>query len=256
MAYTLLDKSAVVCGISAARLWGIGLPLSLDLGLDQRLHLSRPPELGPSRRAHVIGHVLTLRGNEFTTEFGVRLTTPQRTWLDLAAVLPLDDLIVAGDSIICEHNWEFPRPRLALASMQELSEILHAHAGARGAKAARAALTQIRVGADSPPETRMRLSLIRNGLPEPTLNVVVRDARGRAVLWPDAAYPEFRVALQYDGVHHGNVDQHRRDIRRADITASVGWREVRVSLDDLRGDGRQLIAKTKQALEAQGWHTR
>ena len=49
----------------------------------------------------------------------------------------------------------------------------------------------------------MRLALVQAGLPEPALNVVLRNGLGHPVVWPDAAYPDQRLALQYDGVHHG-----------------------------------------------------
>ena len=67
------------------------------------------------------------------------------------------------------------------------------HPGLRGVRTARAALELIRVGADSQPETKMRLSIVRAGLPDPVLNyMVLLGAYGNPVLWPDAAYPEHR----------------------------------------------------------------
>lgn len=68
---------------------------------------------------------------------GVRLTSPARTWLDLASVLALDDLVAAGDALVNEHGPEFPAVREATATIQELGEILDAHAGARNIRIAR-----------------------------------------------------------------------------------------------------------------------
>ncbi|MBT2514130.1 hypothetical protein [Arthrobacter sp. ISL-30] len=35
---------------------------------------------------------------------GLAVTSPARTWLDLASVLDLDDLVVAGDFLVCGYN--------------------------------------------------------------------------------------------------------------------------------------------------------
>lgn len=118
----------------------------------------------------------------------------------------------------------------------------------RGVRKARLALDLIRVGADSAPETMMRLALVQAGLPEPLLNVVLRNGLGHPVVWPDAAYPDQRIALQYDGAHHGDADQYRRDIKCQSLTEGLGWREVRVQKSDLEGDRPFIIEKVKAAL--------
>lgn len=108
-----------------------------------------------------------------------------RTWLDLASLLSIDELVAAGDSIIVEHGEDFPVPRRPLATVSDLQKIVGRHPGMRGVKKARLALDLVRVGSDSAPETMMRLALVRAGLPEPTLNVVLRNRMGQSVVWPD-----------------------------------------------------------------------
>jgi hypothetical protein len=179
---------------------------------------------------------------------GVRLTSPARTWLDLASVLSIDELIAAGDSIVVEHGDDFPVPRRPVASIFELKKIVAKHPGMRGVKKARLALDEVRIGADSAPETIMRLALVRAGLPEPVLNVVLRNGFGHPMVWPDAAYPDQRIALQYDGVHHGESEQYLRDIRRQSLTESLGWREIRVQKSDLEGHRPFVVEKVKTAL--------
>lgn len=171
-----------------------------------------------------MGHQLALLPDEVVELDGVRLTSPARTWLDLASVLGVDDLVVAGDSLVCEHGPEFPFPRDALCRIEDLRSVVARHPGSRGVRKARAAVELIRVGADSPPETRLRLLLGRAGLPELVPNLVVTEADpwggpGRSVLWPDAACPQWRVALQYEGVHHNGEDQYLRDIASANSAA-------------------------------------
>ncbi|MEV7661539.1 hypothetical protein [Paenarthrobacter sp. NPDC089316] len=202
------------------------------------------------------GHLLTLLPEEVDEYDGVRVTSPARTWLDLAALLTLEELVAAGDHLVCSHGADFPAPKDALCSIAELTEIVRRHPGMRGVRTARAALELIRVGADSAPETHMRLALVNASLPEPVLNHVVRNHFGDPVLWPDAAYLEFRVSLQYDGQHHGGADQHVRDIERQERSLAHGWLEVRISKNDLQGDRPAVVHKVRRALESRGWCAR
>jgi hypothetical protein len=255
-AYTDLDDDSILSLASAARLWRAPLPGGLEE--DWRIHLARPRGRSTPRRVNVVGHQLALLPDEVVELDGVRLTSPARTWLDLAAVLGVDDLVIAGDSLVCEHGPEFPVPRTALCSIEELRGMVARHPGSRGVRKARAAVELIRVGADSPPETRLRLLLVRAGLPEPELNHVVWGedpwgGQGSPVLWPDAAYRQWRIALQYEGAHHNGEDQYWRDIRRADTAARFGWLEVRLSRLDLAGVHPAALRKVRSALASRGW---
>jgi hypothetical protein len=69
------------------------------------LHLSKPRALPSVRRKGVLGHtVLTLEDETEVVE-GISLSTRSRTWLDLARILPLNDLVSMGDEVI-----RIPRP--------------------------------------------------------------------------------------------------------------------------------------------------
>lgn len=250
-AYTELDDESVLSLGSAARLWAVPLPRRLED--DWRIHLARRRGFSTPRRVNVVGHLLTLLPGEVVELDGVRLTSPARTWLDLAAVLSLDELVVAGDALVCEHGPEFPVPRDAWCGIEELRAMVARHPGSRGVRKARAAVELVRVGADSAPETRLRLALVRARLPEPALNQVVWSDLGVPVLWPDAAYPQWQVALQYEGAHHNGEEQYLRDIQRADTAARHGWLEVRLSRLDLAGEHPAAARKVRIALESRGW---
>ncbi|WP_246527668.1 endonuclease domain-containing protein [Pseudarthrobacter albicanus] len=253
-AYTELDCSSALTHISAARVWRTALAWRLED--DWRIHLSRRPGFSMPRRVNVVGHLLTFLPGELVEYDGVRLTSPARTWLDLASMAGVDELVIAGDSLVCSHGPEFPAPREPLCTVADLRPMVSKHAGVRGVRAARAALELIRVGADSQPETSMRLALVRAGLPEPKLNHVLWGVHGAPVLWPDAAYLEWRISIQYDGAGHGGPEQYLRDIRRDSATREYGWLEVRVSKDDLAGDRPAVVRKVRAALESRGWRAR
>ncbi|MFH5880394.1 endonuclease domain-containing protein [Arthrobacter sp. NA-172] len=196
----------------------------------------------------MVGHQLTFKPGEVIVFDGVRLTSPARTWLDLAQLMTIDGIVAAGDSIVVEHGENHPRPRKALASVEDLKAMVAAHPGMRGVRQARLALDLIRVGADSPRETQMRLLLVQAGLPEPTLNHVIFNTWGAPAVWPDAAYVKERIALQYDGWHHGEPEQYQRDIKRQALTERLGWRELRIYHDDLLGLRPEVVRKVRWAL--------
>ncbi|MBT2595550.1 hypothetical protein [Arthrobacter sp. ISL-72] len=90
----------------------------------------------------------------------------------------------------------------------------------------------------------------------PELNYVITDEWGQAAVWPDGAYPEERIALQYDGVHHADPIQVRSDTRRRTVTERLGWREVRVFKEDLEGDKPFVIEKIKAVMRFGGHRQR
>ncbi|GAA3317752.1 endonuclease domain-containing protein [Arthrobacter ramosus] len=246
--YIELDPECCLSHGSAARIHRISLSKALEE--DWRIHLARPGERWKPRRRNVVGHQLTFKPGEVIVLDGVRLTSPARTWLDLAQVMSIDDIVAAGDSIVVEHSENHPRPREALATIEDLKAMVAAHPGMRGVRKARLALDLVRVGADSPQETQMRLILLHAGLPEPTLNHVIFNEWGAPAVWPDAAYLKERIALQYDGRHHGEAEQYQRDIRRQALTERLGWHEVRVHHEDLLGPRPEVVEKVRRALWA------
>ncbi|KQQ99899.1 hypothetical protein ASF72_17685 [Arthrobacter sp. Leaf141] len=250
-AYTDLDDTSILVSLSAAHVWGA--PLPPGCGADWRIHLARRRGFSFPRRVNVVGHVLTFLPGEVVEYDGVRLTSPARTWLDLAALLSLEDLVAVGDFLVCAHGKSFPVPRDAICSAEDLRAIAARHPGMRGIKTARAALDMVRVGADSAAETRMRLALVEAGLPEPTLNHVLWGPRGAPEVWPDAAYPEWGIALQYDGSHHAGREQYLRDLVRHDRTVALGWIEVRVGRRHLEGERPTVVPLVRRALQSRGW---
>lgn len=245
-AYTGLDRSSVVTHHSGARVWEFSLPSWMQE--DWRIHVARDRDGSKPRRRNVVGHRMTFRPGEAVMHDGVRVTSPARTWLDLAGLLTVDELIAAGDSAVVAHGSDFPRPRTAACTIADLRRMVSAHPGMRGMRTARLALPEIRVGADSPQETKMRLILARTSLGEPLLNHVIRNSWDQPAVWPDAAYPEQRISLQYDGGHHGDPQQYLLDIKRQSTTERLGWTEVRVGKEDLEVAKPFVVEKVRAAI--------
>ncbi len=190
-----------------------------------------------------------------TTHRGFRVTSPPSTWVMLAADLALPDLVALGDAVI-------RRPRIAGTSRLERQpfatlEDLHAEIdrGRRpGLVAARRALPLLSPHSASAPESHLRLRLREWGLPDPALDVDVRDASGRLLSCTEIAYPEFRVAFEYEGDHHRvSRAQWDRDIEKAREYTAARWITVRVTARLLYATPERLRGIAEATLRSRDW---
>ncbi|XAS66393.1 DUF559 domain-containing protein [Micrococcaceae bacterium Sec5.7] len=244
-ALSAATPGAWISHLTAAILHGLWLPSWFR---DCReLHLSKPRALPPVRREGVLGHTVLVFADEVMELDGTHISTPARTWLDLARILPLDDLVAVGDQLVRR-----PRPGLenraeAWATIPQLQEMLKRHPKLKGIVKARQAMELIRVGADSAPETFLRLALTASGLPEPELQlrIVQGDPYSPAA---DLGYREHQVGIQYDGGHHLSREQQSRDNRRDESFNSAGWRYFKFNADDLADDFRGAVRRVRLAL--------
>ncbi len=252
VAYQLAVPDSVISHITAAALWGFWLPLDLQASTD--IHLTRPPGSRGPRRCGCIGHTGPLLACDIVRGRKAVVTGPERTWCDLAAVLELDELIIAGDFLLKRRSPFSTEAKLATAAA--------AMTRRRGCAAAREALLWIRPRTDSAKETELRLLLVRAGLPEPAVNCAILDGEGRLgdggryVEEPDMMYGKYKIALQYDGGHPISEAQRRRDIGRDEQIIELGWRVLRFTqqdLDDPWSTGPAAVARTRCALLERGW---
>ena len=151
----------------------------------------------------------------------MRTTTPLVTALHLAATVPQEDAVVAVDQMLASGMVD-------LAPLRSLAAVARGPGSAR----ARAVCALADERAESPQETRLRLVLHRNGLPAPVPQYVVRD-RGRRIARVDFAWPDRRVAVEYDGAWHAESGQFGRDRRRINRLLAAGWQVVFVTAADL-----------------------
>ncbi|MCB5283401.1 hypothetical protein QK292_02510 [Arthrobacter sp. AL08] len=247
---TLVTQFSAASHATAFLIWDFPgfLPGSSAPGI----HISRPDTMAIPRRRGVIGHVGQFFDDEITRLDGVLVTTRTRTWLDCARKMSIDELTVVADHLLRHPRPAFENRSAPYASPEQLAEMLDRHRGTPGIRKARLALEQARIGADSGPETRLRLALGRAGLPEPTLNAVTVLGSG-IVREPDMAYPEHRVAVEYEGAVHSAAAQIVRDIAREEDFNGAGWILVRISKRHMENDARAAVAKVLTALAGRGW---
>jgi len=231
-----LDDGQFLSHTTAGRIWGMRMPSRIT---DDEVHVSALVPHNAPRARGIVGHRLQERAVESTLIHGIPVTTPGETWRHLSTLLTLDELVVAGDALLARR-----RP---LATPPELVRALARHAGARGVRRLRAAHGWVRAGTDSAPETRLRLLLVRAGLPEPEVNPTVVLRRFGAA-HPDLAYRDARVAIEYDGDHHrSDRRQFEHDILRLESFARDDWRVIRVVAAHLRHPDA-LVLRVRAAL--------
>jgi hypothetical protein len=173
---------------------------------------------------------------------GIPTTTIERTIFDLCSIrsdvlvdMAVDRALARG---ITNHG------RLAAA------EVRLATKGRRGAARFHRVMARRTDGAsapESPAERQLAYALVRQGLPEPTVQFEVRDADGRLAARCDLAYPEWRIVIEYDSVqeHTGRSALLRDSARRNAITA-LGFTPVVATVDDLRNRCVQLASVIRQ----------
>lgn len=242
----------VFAGITAARLWG--LPVATLWEQSEALVIGVPAGATRTRASGV-------RTREFDpTRLRPGALDDLPTLGAASAVMSMAretseaDLVVLIDALITPSK-KYPGlqlPRRPFTTVEELTAFVARRRGTHGAAAFGRALERARPGAESPQETRSRLTIVDAGLPEPVLQLEVWvDGTRRAVI--DLAYPDWLIAIEYEGEHHlTDPKQWAKDIRRQELLESLGWIVIRVTKADLSDGGRQLVRRVRAAIARRG----
>lgn len=169
------------------------------------------------------------------------------TCLSLGVLLPLDDLVAVIDFVVTGDRGEKP-----LSSFAALDDFLGDGRRLPGMSPLRRARPLARRGAWSRPETHLRLVALRAGRPEPVLNVALAHPSGRTLI-PDLGWPDFRVAAEYNGIHHDEPDQRVHDLGRIDDFTDIGWTTVNVDRNELYPHPGSVVARIARRLVEHGW---
>lgn len=138
------------------------------------------------------------------------------TWADLASLpeISVAQLVVIGDAILW---WRHGRPP------NLLSDEVARRRGMPGVVLLREAVGLVRTRSASPMESLMRLGFVEAGLSEPELNAAVRTTDGEWLAEVDFLWRGSRVIGEFDGAHHADPAQFRRDARRRRLLEQHGW---------------------------------
>lgn len=233
-----LRTDQVFSHVTAAAILGVPLPRRFEG--TPRLHVTTVGVDQALRVRGAVGHRARHGTIRTTQSRGVRLSTPADTFVALGTMLTLDELIIAGDALVGWLGW---------ATLDELARAVGRRRGSRGVVKLRLALEEIRQGSRSPGETRTRLALVRRGLPQPALNhdVVVG---GRWIACVDLAYPEARVAIEYESdLHRTDPATFRKDLTRGEHLKDVDWWLVRATADDVGRGLDRFVQRVRRLLD-------
>ncbi|WP_089402428.1 endonuclease domain-containing protein [Geodermatophilus saharensis] len=215
----LLLPGAVVCGRSAAVLWGVDAA-----GPDDDVEVTVPPGSPACTVPGVRVRRWALLPDQITTRRGIPVTVPATTAVDIGrAPVPLAESVVLVDALVACGATELAAVRTAAAA-----------ATGSGCRRARRVADLADGLAGSPQETRLRLLLHASRLPRPVAQHTVLDANGDFVARVDFAWPAKRLAVEYEGRWHGRPQHVASDRARLNRLTAAGWRVVFVTAEDLR----------------------
>jgi hypothetical protein len=232
-ALLVAPAGSVISHVTALRWYGFELGATRPLHVSSRSKmLTRQPQLRSHRRQARI---------ETRMVRGVPVTDPDRTLVDLAYDVSVPQLIQAIEWMLLQR----------LTTIDGLTSYALDHR-LRGVRRVRAVMSFVRVGAESPMETLVRLMIRFAHLPEPELNVDIHDDDGLFLARGDLVYRRWKVLVEYDGwQHERDARQRQSDIGRRERLERAGWTVIVVTSHDLRAP-RQIVQRVHLALRKQG----
>jgi very-short-patch-repair endonuclease len=227
----VISPHAVLCDRTAAWLLGV------DVLLFRELEVLPPLEVFVLRGCHRVERVETRGGerdlshSDITELFGIKVTTPLRTALDLACKLPRYPAIAALDAFMRQYG----------LTTEQLWRELQRYRRRRGVVQARELALKASPMAESPRESWLRLAILDSNLPAPVPQYWVKE-HGVDVYRLDHAYPKSKIAVEYDGeLYHDYSDEQRAaDQRRRDWLRRRGWTVIVVTKSGFTDEGRQI----------------
>lgn len=236
-------------GRTAARLWGLPYPKAWSV--KEPVEIAVPLDRTPPKTTGVKGRRLSLDRAQTWTLDGVAVVDPVTALFTCVDALTVDETVIMIDALLTSAS-DYPdrRPGCPLVSAMEIAERLESWRSFPGSRTIRAALPLARPNVESPKETETRLLIGAAGLPEPVVQHEVYDRR-RFIARVDLAYPELKIAIEYEGDgHRTSKEQWRRDIQRQRDLEDRGWIVIRLTQHDLGAGSGALLTRIRRAILA------
>lgn len=233
-------------GRTAARIWRMPVPSTWEK--DETLHVFVPTSGSRPRTAGVTGLRLAAERLTLHRIDDVPVLDPVATLFSCAKGLTKLEAVTLIDSILTTAT-NYPGLRLSRphVTIEDIAERLDVWNRFPGCGTIREALALASYDVESPKETETRLLMRTCGLPEPVVQYRVLNGL-MFVARTDLAYPELKIAIEYEGDgHRTSAEQWRRDIRRQRELEALGWIVIRLTQDDLN-DADALIRRIRGAI--------
>lgn len=227
-------RPVAVCLATAASMFGF------DTEQPDVLHVLDPPRCALRSADGLVVH--RRDGAPLVVVNGRRATSAAWTAIEVARGLRRPRALATLDAAL--RSGTCSRPELWRAAVEQK--------GRRGIVAVRDLLPVADPRSESPMESEARLAMLDGGLPVPELQYEIIDGNGD-LRRLDFAWPDARVAAEYDGVAwHSGPEAMSRDRRRFNALADIDWTLVPIVFDDVRYAAQQMVVR----IERQLWRAR
>lgn len=224
-------RRIAVCLGTAAAFHGFDTEAARDL------HVLNPPGCALRDADGLVVH--RRDGAPLVVVDGRRATSPAWTAIEVARSLRRGRSLATLDAAL--RSGTCSRPDLWRAALEQK--------GRRGIVAVRNLLPLADARAESPMESEARLAMLDGGLPVPELQYEIVDGNGE-LRRLDFAWPEFKVAAEYDGMDwHGESNQMLRDRRRYNALSDIDWTVIPIVFGDVRYRAREMVGRIGWRLE-------
>lgn len=243
---TIMLPGQMFVGRTAMRLWGVPHPEVWKAS--EALQVCVVPDAAPPRGAGVAGRRLAPYRAQRLVITGAPVVDPVAAVLTARSELGFAQLVAAFDALLTDADLypgiKAPRP---MATRDEVERRLEQWGRFKDCAGVRRALGLARERVESPKESETRVLIVEDGLPEPAVQCDVFDG-GRFVARVDLAYPDLKIAIEYDGDgHRTDKEQWRTDIRRQRDLEQQGWIVLHLTDDDLKNPAA-FLAQLRRVL--------
>lgn len=221
------SKGPLLVGyINAANYYGAPIPRHCTLSVDA-VHACVSSANKRRRIKGVVFHVfkgkLDIRKKDYEQFW---IASPVMMWAQMAQYSTLEELAAIGASLMSRDK------RRRMATRKDFDTYLEISPRFIGRNKCHEALPYMTENTDSPPENTLFGMLKDSGLGCPTANYRVNIGNSYVIL--DMAYPDCRVAFEYQGAYHADPAQMRIDAAKRNALQLLGWIVILVTADDLR----------------------
>jgi hypothetical protein len=231
---------SVISHTSAALVHGIDL--IGDLPADVTITSRNGGRRGRRNGIHTYARAMPDQDVQF--KYGLRVTTPARTVLDLARTSSFAAGVVAADSAL--HQ--------GLTTVAELLHVAGPYRQRRGGHGANNVVMFANGLAESPLESLARVAFDEGGLPPPELQVRITGADDDFIGRVDFLWRKYKVIVEVDGEAKYALDPRRAraELWRDKALRRAGYEVIHFSWAEITTQPDQVIAAIRAALRARG----
>lgn len=239
-AVTALGPEAVVCGRTAAELWGC------PAAADAATHVLVPPGSPLRDRRGLVVHRGAVRATDVAEVVDLPVLALDRVVADLLCDRRTSarDALAITDQALAHAKDDAPELRGRVAGR------VAARADRRGTRRATRLLDLATGRARSAAESHLLLLVVELGYPRPEINWPLMSPWGHQVRELDVAWPELRIAVEHQG-YAVHVERTAEDEARAEDLRRRGWIVIFCEAADLQ-DPRRLDARLREAFARRG----